>query len=244
MIIICPAFQTDIRNQIHFFRNVVITFIAVNILVREEVALNHFTGELEALGDEFIAKLMAHTLARLARKQRRQLLDHLVAQFSQLFAVAILQCIQFFLRLGTQIFVALRPGKQLGVDDYPFQGGRRFHGSILHVTGFVAEDGPQQFFFRGRVSFSFRRYFADQDIPFLYFRTDPDDAVLVEVFHGFLTDIRYFRCKLLFAAFRVAYFQFKFFHVNGSINIIAHDPFGNDDSILKIISLPGHVCHQ
>ena len=53
--------------------------------------------------------------------KRGQFLDHLVAQFREALTVAVLQRIQFFLRLAANIFVALRTREKFGFDYYTFQ---------------------------------------------------------------------------------------------------------------------------
>src|SRR5436189_230631 len=52
------------------------------------------------------------------------------------------------------------------------------------------EDRAEQLLFRGELGFGLRRDFADEDVAGLHFRTDANDAVVVEVLQRFLTDVR------------------------------------------------------
>jgi hypothetical protein len=51
----------------------------------------------------------------------RQFLDHLLPKITQLFAVLVLQRIQFLLGLGTDILITFRTGEQFGLDYNAFQ---------------------------------------------------------------------------------------------------------------------------
>src|SRR5690606_27025413 len=46
------------------------------------------------------------------------------------------------------------------------------------------------------------------------------------------------------SAFGIADFQFEFFYVYRSVNIIAYNALRNNDRILEVVTLPGHVSHQ
>jgi len=109
VVIRSPGFQADVGNQVHFFRNVVIAFIAVYVLVREKIAFNYFARKLHAFADQFITKFVFHTLAGFSGKQRGEFLDHLIAKLGQLFAIAVLQRIQLF----THVCEFVLPGLEL-----------------------------------------------------------------------------------------------------------------------------------
>ena len=52
---------------------------------------------------------------------------------------------------------------------------------VLHLTGFLTEDGPQQALLGGQLRLAFGRDLANQDVAGLDFGADTDDAVLVQV---------------------------------------------------------------
>ncbi len=102
----------------------------------------------------------------------------------------VLQLLQLNL-LGIFLgLVLLRLGEEILADHDTFQRWACFHGSILHVSGFVTEDGTEEFLFRCRVRFTLWCNLTDQDISFLNPGTDADDTVLVEVLGRFLRNVR------------------------------------------------------
>src|SRR6185295_3054021 len=60
---------------------------------------------------------------------------------------------------------------------------------VADVGGLFAEDSPQQLFFRRHRAFALRRDLADQDVAGAHFRTDVDDAGLVEVFQRLFRNV-------------------------------------------------------
>ncbi len=117
---------------------------------------------------------------------------------------------------------------------------RYFQRIVADFSGLFTEDRQQQLFFRGDFALALRGDLTDQDVAFLDFRTDHDDAAAVEVAAGIFADVwniagNFFRSQLRFAAFNVV-----FLNMNRSVDIVADHPLGHDDRIFVVITVPGH----
>ena len=86
-------------------------------------------------------------------------------------------------------------------------------GSITNVTGFFAEDGAQQFFFRRNRRFAFRRNLTDQNVTGLNFGTDVNDTGFIQIAQGFLTDVRNIAGDFFLPQLGVTGHNFKFFNM-------------------------------
>src|SRR5690606_15008114 len=111
-----PVVKRDVGNQVDFLRNVIVTFVAVNVLVREQVAFDHLCGKLHAFADQLIPKLVAYATAGLTIQKGRELFDQLIPVFSKLLAVSCFKGIELFLGLRANIFVAFGPREKFRID--------------------------------------------------------------------------------------------------------------------------------
>ena len=113
----------------------------------------------------------------------------------------------------------------------------------LHVTGFVAEDGAQELFFRRRICFSLRRDFADENVAFaLCVRQCVPTHFRRGLSHGILTYVRDVRWSALPRRSFVSRTSSSY-----SSTCIGGEPclhglrFSLDyDGILEVVALPGH----
>ncbi len=114
------------------------------------------------------------------------------------------------------------------------------HGGIFYVTGLVAENGPEELFFRCRIAFPFRSNLPDKDVPLFDLRTYADYAVFIEVFQGVFTDIVNIPCKLFLATFCIPDIGLEFMNMYRSEDIVVHEPLTQHDRILEVIPSPWH----
>ena len=73
--------------------------------------------------------------------------------------------------------------------------------------------------------------------------THTDDSALVEVFSSVFTHVRDVARKLLHTALGLAHLESVFIYVDRSEDILANHALVEHDSVLIVISLPGHVSH-
>ena len=111
---------------------------------------------------------------------------------------------------------------------------------ITDVGCFFTEDGAQKFFFRRHRAFALRRYLTDKDIARLDFRTDVDNARLVEVFERFFTDVRNITGDFFLTQLGIAGHDFEFLDMDRGINVITGDTLGQKDGILEVVTVPRH----
>src|SRR3989338_11220366 len=84
-------------------------------------------------------------------------------------------------------------------------------GSVLDVSGSLAENRPQKPFFRSQLNFPFGRNFTDQNIVRSHFGADSDDAVFIQVLKLFFADIGYIVSGDFRSKFGVSNIYGKFF---------------------------------
>src|SRR5205814_9056867 len=93
-------------------------------------------------------------------------------------------------RLRTLVLLDALAREDLHADDDALDARRADQRGVAHVTGLLAEDRAEQLLFRRELRLAFRRDLADEDVPRLDRRADPDDAALVEVREVALADVR------------------------------------------------------
>ncbi len=122
--------------------------------------------------------------------------------------------------------------------------GRQTKAGVFHVSGFFAEDRAQEFFLRRHRGFALGRNLADEDIAGADFRADMHDTGFVEVLERFLAHVRDVAGDFLGAEFRVAGHDLKLLDMDRGKDVIAHDAFGDEDRVLKVIAVPRHKRDQ
>src|SRR5262245_19374486 len=124
-----------------------------------------------------------------------QFIDSLVALvFEDTNLVAeVFQQLLFFAALDRHraliLFSALS-GEDLHIDDRSIYSGRAGQTRVAHISGFLAEDRSQQFFFSRQLSFAFRRDLADEYRAGLDLRADADDSRIIKVAKRRFRDVR------------------------------------------------------
>ena len=85
---------------------------------------------------------------------------------------------------------SMRREKILHVDDGTTHPGWDPQGGILHVLGFLAEDGREQLLLGGEFCLAFRRDLTDQNVTAREASTLPHDPALVQVDQTLLCHVR------------------------------------------------------
>ena len=94
--------------------------------------------------------------------------------------------------------------EDLGVDDGAHHARGDAQRAVAHVAGLLAEDGAQQLLLGRELGLALRSDLADQHVAGLHLGADADDAALVEVLEGLLTDVRDVAGDLFLAQLGVA----------------------------------------
>ena len=92
--------------------------------------------------------------------------------------------------LAALVFAQSFARKNPYIDDRAFDAGRHPQRGIAHFAGLLAEDRPQQFFFRRQLGFALGGNLADQDIARFNLGADANDAALVEIGKRLVADVR------------------------------------------------------
>ena len=74
-------------------------------------------------------------------------------------------------------------------------------------------------------------------------RADADDSALVEVAQRFLGDVRNFSRDLFLPALGVAHVQLELLDVDRRVDVVLHQPLGEHDRVLEVVSVPRHERH-
>ena len=121
---------------------------------------------------------------------------------------------------------------------------RHPQGSVFHLARLLAKDRAQQLLFRGQLGLALGRDLADQDVARTNFRADPDHAVLVQVTQRLFAHIGDVACDLFGAQLGLARLDLMLRHMDRGELVVSHKPFGEDDRVLEVVSLPSHEGDQ
>ncbi len=126
------------------------------------------------------------------------------------------------------------------IDHRAGDAGRQAQRGVPHVRSLFAEDGAQQLLFRGHRAFALGRDLAAQDVTRLDFGADGDDARLVEVAQGFLTDVRDIASDFLRPELGVAGHDLELLEVDRGEDVVTHDALRDQDRVLEVVAIPRH----
>src|SRR6185369_6357501 len=111
-------------------------------------------------------------------------------------------------------------------------------------SGLFTEDGAKQLFFWRELGFTFRRYFADDDVALLHGCADSNHARFIQIAqHGF-ADVRDVTRDFLWSELGVARFEFKFLDVYGGVIVLFHQLLGDQDGVFEVVTAPWHEGHE
>ena len=141
---------------------------------------------------------------------------------------------------GARVLLQALTGEHLHIDDGAFHAGRQAQRSVFYIGRFLAEDGAQQFLFRGELGLALRRDFADQHIARLDLRADINDAGFVQLRQRAFPDIGDVAADFLAAEFGVARDARQLLDVNRSVDIVLDQALGDENRILEVVTVPRH----
>src|SRR5208337_2695715 len=114
-----------------------------------------------------------------------------------------------------------------GVDDRTLDARWNLQRRVPDFARLLAEDRAQQLLFRGELGLAFRGDLADEDIARTHFRSDANDAALVEVLQSFLADVRDVAGDFLRTQLGIAGDALEFLNVNRGEAVFLHHPFAD-----------------
>ena len=169
--------------------------------------------------------------------------DHEVEEFFLALCIYRLEFIEFSVWsiLAGLLTDSLR--EEVSTDDDTLERRSSLKRGILHISGAVAEDGTEEFLLGSRIGLTLRSDLTDHDITGHDISTDADDTALIEVLGSILADIGDIGSKFLLAALGVADIEAIFIDMDRSEDILADHTLIEHDSILIVITLPGHESH-
>src|SRR2546425_4628074 len=115
---------------------------------------------------------------------------------------------------------------------------------ILHLTGLLTEDGPQQFLFSRQFRLTFRRDLTNQDILRPYLSTHIDDAALIEVTQSLFTNIGNVPRDLLGSQLGIARINLVFLNVYRREVVFTHYTLTDENGVFIVATLPAHKGDQ
>ena len=130
------------------------------------------------------------------------------------------------------------------VDDGALDARRAVEGGVANVAGLFAEDGAEQFLFRGQRGFALGRDLADQDVAGANGGADADDAALVEIAQERFADVGDIARDFFGAELGVAGLDFELLDVDGGVVILFDQLFADQDGVFKVVTAPGQEGHQ
>src|SRR3954453_4424423 len=130
------------------------------------------------------------------------------------------------------------------VDDLAALAVGQAQGAVLHLTGLLTEDRPQEALLGGQLGLALRRDLADEDVTRAHLRADVDDSLFVEVLQGLLADVRDVAGDLLGPELGVARLHLVLLDVDAGEQVVANEPIADDDRVLVVAALPAHERDQ
>ena len=121
---------------------------------------------------------------------------------------------------------------------------RYLKGSITYLSCLLTEDSTQETLLSSKLSLSLRSNLTDKDITGTYLSTDTDDTTLIQILQSVIADTRNVTCDLFRSQLGITGLCLIFFNMDRCINIILYKFLTEQNSILVVITLPGHKSDQ
>src|SRR5690625_766698 len=147
-------------------------------------------------------------------------------------------------RLGPLVALNAFTREDLYVDDRADHAGGHAQRRVLDVGRLLAKDGAQQFFFRRKLGFALGRDFSDQNVVGAHFRTDIDNARIVQTVQLGFRQVADIAGDFFLAQLGVARNHGQLFDVNRCVAIVGNHFFRDQDRVLEVVAMPGHEGHQ
>ena len=134
--------------------------------------------------------------------------------------------------------------KYLGIHNNSVRSMRNLQRCITNLTRLLTENCAKQSLLSSKLCLSLRSNFTYQNITSTNFCTDADDTSLIQILQRIVTDTRNISCDLFRSQFGVTRFYLVLFNMNRCIDIILYQTLGKQNSILVVITFPGHESDQ
>src|SRR5258708_238959 len=210
--------------------------------------LDDVAREFDALGQQALVGLLIVQvgLENLAAEEIVEALEALIREDANFIGEVLLQLedLRGFDGLMPLVLFSALAGEDFDVDDGALDARRAVERSVANVSGFFAEDGAQQLFFRRERRLTLGRDFADENVAGLHHRADANDAAFVQVAEERLADVGNVASDFLGAELRVARFDFILLDVNRGVVIVLHQLFANEDGVFEVVPAPREERHQ
>ena len=176
----------------------------------------------------------------------REALEALIRENADFVGEVFLQLedLRGFNGLVALVFFSTLAGEDLDVHDGALDARRAVERSVANISGFLAEDGTEQLFFRRERGLALGGDLADEDVPGLHHRADADYAALVEIAKEGLADVGNVARDFFRAELGVARLDFIFFDVDRSVVIVLDQFFADEDGVLEVVPAPRQEGYQ
>src|SRR5258708_23315730 len=179
---------------------------------------DQLAGQLSALDEQALVGLFVVQvgLKNFSAQQIGKALEALIGEDADFVGQVLFQLedLGSFDSLVAFVFFSALAGEDFDVDDGALDARRAVERSVAHVSGFFAEDGAEQFLFRGQRGFAFGSYFADENVARFDDRADADNAAFVEVAEEGLADVGDVASDFFWTELGVARFDFVLLDVD------------------------------
>ena len=181
----------------------------------------------------------------LAHQELLDTLEGVVLHDALLVGEVLAHALQFHLLDldGALVLVHAVAGEDLDVDHGAVHARGQTQRGVLHVGGFLTEDGAQQLLFRGQLGLALGRDLADQDVAVAHLGADIDDAGFVELGERRLTHVRDVARDLLRPELGIARQTGQLLDMDGGEAILLHHALRDQDRVLEVVAVPGHEGH-
>ena len=140
--------------------------------------------------------------------------------------------------------ISVLSGELLGIYDNAVFTVGNLQGCVTNFTGLFTEDRAQQALFRSQLGLALGCDFTDQDISRADLSADTDDTFLIKILEGFLTDARNIAGNLFRSELGITGFTLVLFDVDRCVDIVTHKTFAQKNSVLIVVTFPGHESDQ
>src|SRR5699024_10859574 len=140
--------------------------------------------------------------------------------------------------------VAVLTAEHAHTDDLAGLTVRHLQGGVADLAGLLTEDGTQQALLRGQLGLALGRDLADQDVAVDDLGADTDDAPVVEVGQDLIADVGDLPGDLFRTQLGVPGVDLVLLDVDRGHDVVLHQTLGEDDGVLVVVALPGHVRHE
>ena len=215
---------------------------------RERQLLHRLGGQRLALAQQALAAELVEQVGaqRAAEQHLHDALLGLLVQDADLVLLVLLHGVELFLldRLGPVVLLDALAGEDLDADDDALDARRADQRGVADVAGLLAEDGPQQLFFRGQLGLALGRDLADQDVARLDVGADADDAAVVEIAEVGLRDVGDVAGDFLGPELGVAGLDLELLDVDRGVVVLFDRLLGHQDGVLEVVAAPRHEGDQ